>query len=55
MELPQIDDYKRLFTTDIPLLDVRAPVEFLQGAFPNASNVPLINNEERQANRERHH
>lgn len=49
MDLPQIDDYQRLFTEDVPLLDVRAPVEYLQGAFPNANNVPLINDEERQA------
>jgi len=49
MDLPQINDYQRLFIEDVPLLDVRAPVEFLQGAFPNANNVPLINNEERQA------
>ena len=49
MELPQIDDYKRLFISDTPLLDVRAPIEFLQGAFPNTINVPLINNEERHA------
>jgi tRNA 2-selenouridine synthase len=49
MDLPQTDDYQRLFTQDTPLLDVRAPVEFQQGAFPQAKNVPLINNEERQA------
>jgi tRNA 2-selenouridine synthase len=49
MDLPQIDDYQSLFIEDVPLLDVRAPVEFQQGAFPNASNVPLIDNEERHA------
>jgi tRNA 2-selenouridine synthase len=49
MELPQIDDYQSVFIDDVPLLDVRAPVEFQQGAFPNASNAPLINNDERQA------
>ena len=49
MDLPQIDDYRRLFIQDIPLLDVRAPVEYQQGAFPQAKNVPLINDDERQA------
>lgn len=47
MELPQLDNYQTLFLNDIPLLDVRAPVEFAQGAFPLAHNVPLINDDER--------
>ena len=42
-------DYHRLFVDDVPLLDVRAPVEFAQGAFPCAVNAPLMNDEERQA------
>lgn len=41
------DDFRRLFLEDIPLLDVRAPVEFAQGAFPLARNEPLMNDEER--------
>ena len=49
MDLPQIDNYQQLFLSDTPLLDVRAPVEFLQGAFPRAINFPLINDEERHA------
>lgn len=47
MELPQIDDYHNLFINDIPLIDVRAPVEFNQGAFPMASNLPLMEDDER--------
>jgi tRNA 2-selenouridine synthase len=47
MELPQIDDYHHLFLNDIPLIDVRAPVEFSQGAFPNAHNLPLMEDDER--------
>lgn len=47
MELPQTDNYQALFLDDTPLLDVRAPVEFEQGAFPLAQNVPLINDDER--------
>lgn len=41
------DDFRRLFLEDIPLLDVRAPVEFAQGAFPQARNEPLMSDEER--------
>ena len=48
MELPQTDDYLSLFLNDTPLLDVRAPVEFSQGAFPTAENAPLINDLERE-------
>jgi tRNA 2-selenouridine synthase len=48
MELPQIDDYRSILLGDIPLLDVRAPVEFTQGAFPTAENFPLINDHERE-------
>ena len=47
MELPQTDDYLSLFLNKTPLLDVRAPVEFQQGAFPFAENLPLINDQER--------
>jgi len=46
--LPEIDDFRRLFLDDVPLLDVRAPVEFTQGAFPNTENHPLINDAERE-------
>ena len=42
------DNYRELFLLDIPLLDTRAPVEFQQGAFPCASNLPLMSDEERQ-------
>lgn len=48
MELPQVDDYSSILLNDTPLLDVRAPIEFSQGAFPLAENFPLINNQERE-------
>lgn len=48
MDLPQLDDYRSLFLNGTPLLDVRAPVEFDQGAFPFAENFPLINDKERE-------
>jgi len=47
MDLPQIDDYRSLFLNHTALLDVRAPVEFNQGAFPFTENYPLINDIER--------
>ena len=43
------DDYRHIFLHDVPLIDVRAPVEFQQGAFPGAINLPLMNDSERQA------
>lgn len=42
-------DFGHLFTHDIPLLDVRAPTEFSQGAFPSSINLPLMNDNERIA------
>ncbi|KYZ87230.1 tRNA 2-selenouridine(34) synthase MnmH [Alloalcanivorax xenomutans] len=41
------NDYAALFLNDTPLLDVRAPVEFARGAFPHATNLPLIDDQER--------
>lgn len=49
MDLPQTDDYRSILLNNTPLLDVRAPIEFEQGAFPGAENFPLINNQEREA------
>ena len=46
---PSVDDFAELFINDVPLLDVRAPIEFAQGAFPNAVNIPLMTDDEREA------
>lgn len=46
--LPVLTDFSALFLQDIPLLDVRAPVEFAEGAFPGAVNVPLLDNAQRE-------
>ncbi len=46
-ELPQSDDFKSIVLNNTPLIDVRAPIEFQKGAFKNALNFPLMNNEER--------
>ena len=40
------DDYLSIFLSDTPLMDVRAPVEFSKGSFPQASNVPLLDDEQ---------
>ena len=41
------DNYAEILNSGVPLLDVRAPVEFSQGAFPGAINLPLMEDEER--------
>lgn len=41
-------DYRQLFLADVPMVDVRAPVEFAKGAFPGVVNLPLMNDIERQ-------
>lgn len=47
-DLPTTNDYRRLFLENVPMLDVRAPVEFTRGAFPLAENVAIINDDERE-------
>jgi tRNA 2-selenouridine synthase len=47
MELPTTSNFRRIVLEDVPLIDVRAPVEFEHGAFSNAVNLPLMNDEER--------
>lgn len=39
---------KSIFTNNIPLIDVRAPVEFQTGTFPNSHSLPILNDEERR-------
>ena len=41
-------DYRQLFLNDVPLIDTRAPVEFANGAFPAATNLPLMSDQERE-------
>ena len=47
MQLPQSSEYEKILLSRPGLLDVRAPVEFNQGAFPSAVNLPLLNDDER--------
>lgn len=47
MKLMLSDDFHKIVVEDIPLIDVRAEVEFEKGAFLNSYNLPVMNNEER--------
>jgi len=40
-------DFRSIFLSGAPLMDVRAPVEFARGAFPGAVNLPLMDDGER--------
>lgn len=42
-------DARALLAAGTPLIDVRAPIEFTQGAMPAGINLPLMNDEERAA------
>src|SRR5690554_2823912 len=42
------DDYRSLFLRGVPMMDVRAPIEFSKGAFPEVVNHPLMDDEERR-------
>ncbi len=44
---PEVDDLSAILRENPPFLDVRAPSEFAQGAFPNALNCPLLTDDER--------
>ncbi len=48
MTKPDTEDYAEIFLNDIPLMDVRAPVEFSKGAFPNSRNLPILDNLQRE-------
>lgn len=40
--------FRDIFIHDVPMMDVRAPVEFGKGAFPGVVNLPLMDDRERQ-------
>lgn len=46
---PDAWDARSVLLNNIPLMDVRAPIEFEQGAFPAATSLPLMNDDERVA------
>lgn len=48
MKLGLVDRYRQILLDEIPVLDVRAPSEFATGAVPSATNIPILNDEERE-------
>ena len=42
-----LNDYRRLLVGGAPMIDLRAPIEFSRGAFPSATNLPLLDDDER--------
>lgn len=40
--------YSNLFINNVALADVRAPIEYERGAFPNAENLPIMDNHQRE-------
>jgi tRNA 2-selenouridine synthase len=40
-------DFRAIIRHKIPLMDVRAPIEFEKGRFSHSTNYPLMNNDER--------
>jgi tRNA 2-selenouridine synthase len=47
-ETIEVSDFARIFLRKTPLLDVRSPCEFAKGSLPNAINIPLLNNKQRE-------
>ncbi len=45
--LPIRNDYHALLTTDTPMIDLRAPTEYLKGSVPHATSLPLMSDDER--------
>ena len=50
MSLPLIkaEAFKQLFLNEVPMMDMRAPLEFTKGAFPQVVSLPLMDDRERQ-------
>lgn len=47
MSFETTDDFKNIVLNEIPLIDVRAPIEFVKGAFIGSVNLPIMTDEER--------
>jgi tRNA 2-selenouridine synthase len=41
------DNYRALFLKHTPMIDLRAPAEFVRGAFPGSVSLPLMTDDER--------
>ena len=42
-------DFLELFLNDVPMIDLRAPIEYEQGSFATAASLPLMSDDERAA------
>lgn len=47
MKFENTTDFKNIVLNNIPLIDVRSPIEFVKGAFETSVNLPIMTNEER--------
>ncbi|MGH1537337.1 MAG: tRNA 2-selenouridine(34) synthase MnmH [Gammaproteobacteria bacterium] len=43
-----IQNYSELFINDLPMMDVRAPIEYQRGAFPSSKNLPIMDDQQRE-------
>ena len=48
LEILKENAFESLLLKNTPLIDVRAPVEFLLGSIPNSVNLPIMNDDERE-------
>lgn len=48
MQVTSTSNWIEILTSERPLIDVRAPIEFSKGSFPNAINLPLLVDKERE-------
>lgn len=48
MSIEVVDDYYGILKNHRPVIDVRAPDEYVNGAIPSAVNLPILNNDERK-------
>jgi len=42
------DDLREIVIQELPLIDLRAPIEFEKGSFRNAINIPILSNKQRE-------
>ncbi|MYA15470.1 MAG: tRNA 2-selenouridine(34) synthase MnmH [Gammaproteobacteria bacterium] len=49
MSLPAIHDHARILREGCPLIDVRSPTEYRRGTVPGAVNLPILDDDERDA------
>ncbi len=47
LEILEATHFEKLLLAKTAFIDVRAPIEFYQGALPNSTNLPILNDEER--------